>query len=207
MKLVKVGEKNIVGIASDVLRKGGVVVFPTDTAYGLGVDATNDAAVERLYELKGRERGKPIHVVVSDLEMAERYVAIDKNARLLAKTFLPGAITLILRNKDGVSRNIVSDRNTLGIRIPDNVFARALVASARVPVTATSANKSDDPAPYSIEEVKKSFGKDFKKIDLAVDAGVLPRTKPSTLVDLTTKEVQILRDGPIGREEILKVLL
>ena len=189
-----------------VLRRGGVVVFPTDTCYGLGVDATSDAAVERLYELKGRKRGKPVHVAVSGLAMAERYVMLDERARKLARAFLPGPLTLVLKERGVLARALLSGGETLGLRIPDSDFVQTLTERVGVPVTATSANKSGDPAPYSIGEVHASFSEDFERIDLVVDAGALPHTAPSTLVDLTDNQVVILREGPISRADIESVL-
>lgn len=206
MDIVEVDKNNVLAQAVKVIKRGGVVVFPTDTAYGLGVDATSDAAVMHLYTLKGRDSAKPMHVVVDSMDTAEQYVEVHDVARKLAQAYLPGALTLVLKDKGRVSQNIIGEHGTLGIRIPDNTFALELAREAGVPITATSANKSGNPATYSIEEVRKSFGGNFEKIAVVVDAGVLPQVAPSTLVDLTKEKPEILRDGPISREEILKVV-
>jgi len=147
-----------------------------------------------------------MHVVVGDINMAGKYVEITKEAQKLARAFLPGPLTLILNDKSRVSGRVVGERKTLGIRIPENDFARELVVCLQTPITATSANKSGDLAPYSIEEVHKSFGSSFGKISLVVDAGELPKVAPSTLVDLTGREPKIVRNGPISREAIFAVL-
>jgi L-threonylcarbamoyladenylate synthase len=206
MEILSEKSKSVVKKATEVLREGGVIAYPTDTAYGLGVDATNDEAISRLYKIKNREGNKPTHVVVSDIDMANHYVVFNKEARMLAKVFLPGPLTIILKNKGRVSKRIVGENGTLGIRMPNSEFIQSLVKEFRLPITTTSANKTGDPAPYSVDEIKNSFGEDFEKIDLVIDGGELKRVLPSTLVDLSRKEIKVLREGPINKEEILKVL-
>jgi len=192
--------------AVNVIKGGGIVVFPTDTAYGLGVDATNDQAVQKLYTLKERDSSKPIHIVVSDLEMAGEYVEVTGDAQKLADVFLPGPLTIILKDRGVISKKLLGEGSTLGIRIPDNKAILNLVESSGVPITATSANKSGDSNPYTIEDIKRSFGDDFNTIDYVIDGGELNKVPPSTLVDLTGHTLEILREGPITREEILKVI-
>lgn len=188
-----------------VLNSGGVVVLPTETVYTLAADATNENAVKKVFEIKGRDYKKPIHVVVSSLEQAEKYVEIDKNARLLAQKFLPGPLTLVLPKKPVKTPELLtSGLPTLGIRIPDLPLNVIVAKKLGRPYTTTSANISGGPNPYSIEEVLSQIPE--KRIDLLVDIGPLPHLLPSTLLDTTQSPPKILRQGPIPEEQIIKAL-
>lgn len=190
--------------AAEMLKSGGVIVYPTDTAYGLGANALSEEAVRKAFEVKGRDYSKPIHVVVKDLEMAQKFVEVNEIAEKLATYFLPGPLTLILPKKKIVPDLLTANLPTLGIRIPNCEVTKALSCLVDFPYTTTSANLSGNPASYSIEEVLTQL--DPKKIDLVLDAGVLPKILPSTLLDLTCTPPKILREGPVSREEIEKVL-
>ena len=153
--------------ALSVLNKGGIVLFPTDTIYGLGVDATNADAVKRLRELKGRpafaelrrgKAGKPISIMVSDMAMAEKYAVVTPLAKKLAEKFLPGKLTLVLEAKDTLSDEVTAGTGTVGIRIPDHPIALQMVKDFGKPITATSANVSDMPTMNSVPEILKQFG-------------------------------------------------
>lgn len=191
-----------------VLEAGGVVVFPTETVYSLAVDATNEAAIKTVYELKGRGFKKPLHVVVANLEMAEKYVVVNALARKLAAKFLPGPLTLVLPKKPLVLPEILTAGfPTLGIRIPNLNLALIVAKTFKKPYTTTSANLSGGPNPYSVNEVTSQFAKDKQAlIDLVVDIGELPHLLPSTLVDLISDQPKILREGPVSKEEIEEVL-
>jgi L-threonylcarbamoyladenylate synthase len=193
--------------AAEVIRSGGVVVYPTETAYGLGVDATNQAALERMYALKGMPLDKPTHIALRSMEEAARYAVVDARALALAKKFLPGPLTLVLPTRSVLPKILEeSGKGERSFRIPSHPFALKLVEMAAVPITATSANKHGSPTTYSIEEVKKSFGLDFGKIDYILDGGALPKTEPSTLVSLMGPRPHIIRQGPIKLVEILAAL-
>jgi L-threonylcarbamoyladenylate synthase len=206
MKIISEKSESAVVQAVKILKNGGLIAYPTDTVYGLGVDATSDEAAERLYSIKEREKDKPIHVVVSGVNMAKNYVSVNNDAQKIISHFLPGPLTIVLKNKGLVSKEITGENDTLGIRIPKSDFILSVVKEFGKPVTTTSANKAGGKAPHSVEEIKESFGEDFEKIDLIIDAGQLKNTPPSTLVDLSNEEVKVLREGPIIKEEILKVL-
>jgi L-threonylcarbamoyladenylate synthase len=206
MKIISEKSESIVEQAVKILKNGGIIAYPTDTVYGLGVDATNDEAVEKLYLIKKRDKDRPTHVVVSDIDMAKDYVSIDEAGQKIASHFLPGPLTIVLKNKGSVSKKIIGESNTLGIRVPKSDLILSVVKKLGRPITTTSANKAGDRAPYSVKEIKESFGENIEKIDLIIDAGQLENTLPSTLVDLSHKEVKVLREGPVSKEEILKVL-
>jgi L-threonylcarbamoyladenylate synthase len=194
--------------AVEVLKKGGVVVYPTDTAYGLAVDATNLAAVKKLYRLKGRDFKKPIHVIVPDRASLIQIASLDPQATKLIKKFWPGPLTLVLPLKaKGTSWQILSTgTKTIGVRYPDHPTALGLVKTFGKPTTTTSANISSQPNTYSITEIKKQFAKSRLKPDFYLDGGRLRITKPSTVVSLANKHVKILRQGPITEKQIKNVL-
>ncbi len=190
--------------ASGVLRSGGVIIYPTDTLYGLGADALSDEAVAKVYAIKGRDEGKPIHAVFADLAMAEEYAEMNDAARRLAEKFLPGALTLVLRKKSGIDTGIARGIETIGIRIPDNEFCLDLARTFGKPYTATSANIAGMLPQLSIEKVLEQLGGNAKGVDLAIDDGMLPMRLPTTVVNVVSGVPVILREGAISSEQILE---
>lgn len=193
--------------AAEVIKSGGVLVYPTETAYGMGVDATNPDALAKLYALKAMPPTKPTHVCLRSIAEADKYAHVDDRARKLATAFMPGPLTLVLPSR-GVLPEMLekSGVGSFGFRIPEYSVVQKLLELVGVPITATSANKHSSPTTYSVEEVKKSFGDDFTKIDYVLDAGSIPNVLPSTILSLMTPEPKILREGPISLEEIQRVL-
>jgi len=184
--------------ASAVLKKGGIIVFPTDTSYGLGVDALNAEAIAKLYALKGRNFNKPIHIIVADLVHAQKYVHVTPLATELATKHLPGALTLVLNKTELVPAILVAGGSTLGIRMPANKFCLDLAKLSGIAFTATSATISGQPDNYSIEDVITQFGAKAELVDLFIDQGVLDRTiLPSTVANLTGARINIIRQGPV----------
>lgn len=180
-----------------VLKKGGLVIFPSDTVYGLLVDATNEDAVKKLIEFKSRPKGKPISVFVTE-KMLTNLVKINSRQRRTLETLLPGPFTIILDSKHKVSKLLESEKGTLGVRVPDYEQIESLAERFGKPVTATSANISGKALHHSVDSLFKQLSTKKKKlIDLIVDAGKLPRNKPSTIVDLTTATIRVLRKGDI----------
>lgn len=192
--------------ALEVLGAGGVVLYPTDTLYGLGADAFSDEAVRRVQDIKGRAREKPIHCVAADLTMAERYAYFSEDALLLAREFWPGALTLVLGKKSAVERGIVRGRDAIGIRIPDNKFCLALARAFGKPYTTTSANQAGEESRRNVGEIIEQLGDRAANIDLIIDAGELRESKSSTVVDLSGKEPVILREGAIPAADIWEVI-
>jgi L-threonylcarbamoyladenylate synthase len=190
-----------------VLKAGGVVVVPTDTAYGLAVDATNKQAVELLYKMKGREFDKPIHVIYPSDEWLLENVKVNKTAQKLMDKFLPGPLTLILplKSEDEVLKRI-SGPLGLGVRYPKHKIILKLVSLLGRPITATSANVSGQPDTYSIVEARRQFVSSKVRPDYYLDVGRLERIKPSTVVTIDKKNVKILREGPITEKQITKAL-
>jgi len=192
--------------AARLIRKGAVVVCPTDTGYALAANALDAKAIVRVFNLKGRAYSNPIHMAVNSLEMAGRYAHISPEAEQLAHHFLPGALTLVLPKKDVVPSLLVAGRDTVGIRIPDNRAILELAAIADLPITATSANVSGQPTPYSVSELVRLLGEAGAQVALILDQGLIPSRGLSTIVDLTVSPPQLLRQGLVSWLEIRQVL-
>ena len=196
----------ILSEAAALLRSGEVIVCPTDTGYAFSANALDEAAIARVFQLKGRSFANPVHIAVPALEEAGKYVFISENARRLARAFLPGALTLVLPGKGTVPSVLVAGMSTVGIRIPGNRVILGLVELAGLPVTTTSANVSGKPTPYDIAEIRAQYGEGMEGITLVLDQGRIEPPELSTIVDLATEPPQLLRQGRIGWQEIREVL-
>jgi len=189
MKIIKVKDGSIEAVvnqAVEVLRGGGLVIYPTETVYGVGVDATNPDAVEKLLQYKARREGKPLSIAVTDQAMAERCVELTDQARQLYQRFLPGPYTIVSAGKGEVAAGVESEFGTLGIRIPDYPLVLQLVGQLGKPITATSANASGKKRPYSVKDIFDHLSDKQKKlVDLVIDAGELPNNEPSIVIDTT----------------------
>ena len=187
--------------AASVLRQGGIVLFPTDTLYGLAVDATNPKAVHELRALKGREPHKPLSVIVSDLASMKRYAVVTKEAEALAERFLPGPLTLVLRATKAMPVTCTFE-GTIGMRIPDEAFCLALAREFGKPFTATSANKSGLESLGTVDQIIEQLAGTFPGIALAIDGGEKSGTMASTIVRLTSDTPEVLREGVLTREDV-----
>lgn len=197
MQILKTSTKDAVSSAVQALAKGDLVIYPTETCYGIAVDATNEIAVTKLLAYKG-DRHRQVAVAVADRHMAEQYVNINEIADNLYTHFLPGPITVISDSKHIVDRRLESASGTLGVRIPKHDFALALIKVYGKPITATSANTSGKKEPYSIEDWQKYTTVDKQAmVTLFLDGGKLANRPTSTVVDTTLNDPQILRQGEI----------
>lgn len=183
---------------------GGLIIYPTDTAYGLGANALDEMAVKKVYDVKGRDFSKPTHVVVTDWKMINQLTFTNKASKLLYEKFLPGLLTIILPKKKIVPDTLTSGFPTIGVRIPNNQVTKALSNHLSFPYTTPSANKSGGKTPYSVEEVAKEL--ELEKIDLILDAGKLPTVLPSTMIDLSVSPPKLFREGQIKKVELEKIL-
>ncbi len=198
MKIITLADKKVIREVIFTIKHGGLVISPSDTVYGLLVDATNEKAVEKLIEFKSRPPGKAISVFVSDYSMMKEYVEIEPEQQSMLNKLLPGPFTVILQSKHKLSKLLESEKGTLGIRIPDYEFITNLVKKFGKPITATSANMSGRSPHYQIDSLFSKLPKSkIVLIDLVIDAGKLPHNKPSTVIDLTTPTVKMLRQGDI----------
>lgn len=204
MKIIKIDLNNIVKTdireIAEAIKNGQVVAMPFDTSYGLAVDATNPEAVERLYRVKERDRGKPISVVVRDFAMLEEMAVIaSENVKELALKYLPGKVTFVFeaRENAAIDQNLLGGKKQLGIRIPNFKLINDVAWEIGVPFTATSANIAGESACMSAGEVLMQFeGKEYTP-DLLVDSGKLPNSESSTVADLSVFPPLILRQGAV----------
>ena len=186
----------------EVLQTGGLVAFPTDTVYGVGALAFDGKAVESIYVAKDRSVEKAIPILISEPGDLERVgMDIPETARKLAAQFWPGPLTVLVPKHVDLPES-VSANSTVGVRVPDHDVTRALLRAAG-PLAVTSANISGRQSPVTAQEVYKQSG---GRIALVIDGGKTPGGVPSTLVDCTGEEINILREGPISLEELLSAL-
>jgi L-threonylcarbamoyladenylate synthase len=198
-------EKNVIDHAATLLRRGKLVAFPTETVYGLGADATSDAAVAAIYAAKGRPRFNPLIVHVQTTRDARRLVRFDGRALALAKAFWPGPLTIVLpRRRDcPVSWLASAGLPSLAIRVPDHPVALALLRACGKPVVAPSANRSGRVSPTSAAHVRRDLG---RRVALVIDGGPCRVGVESTVVDLTSPKPALLRPGGIAKSAIERVL-
>lgn len=174
----------------DVIRTGEILVYPTDTLYGFGVDARNISAVERLSVLK--ERNGPWSLLVTDMEMLERYAEIPDDKRSFVVSHVPGKVTLILRaKKSDLSPDVLGENRTIGVRIPNHPYPIHLTARLRFPITTTSVNRTGQPPLNNPDTIVRVFG---DEIALIADGGTLPPSTGSRVYDLSADEITLLRD-------------
>lgn len=184
------------------LESGRVVAFPTDTVYGLGCLVHSSAAIDRLYQVKERDTGKAIAVLIGDIDHLPRVTGgLSGAAQRLAAHFWPGALTLVVPRNPDLPGNL-SPLPTIGIRMPNHSFALALLKKTG-PLAVTSANLSGLPSPVTAQEVLEQLQ---ERVDLVIDGGACPGGIPSTVVDCTGAEPRILREGALTREMLRRVL-
>lgn len=180
--------------AADVIARGGLVIIPTDTVYGVAADAANKKALDKLYEIKKRPKDKPFALLIAEKERVEEFARdIPIAAYKLMRKFWPGPLTILLKAKD---------QGKVGLRMPDNPVALEIIFQAKTALACPSANISDKPAPVDFEEAIKDLD---GLVDLAIDAGSAKLGVESTVVDLTSEPLRIARSGAIKDEEVLAV--
>lgn len=199
IKTLKTEYEDAVNNAVAVLRNGGLVIYPTETCYGVAVMASNSLAVKKLLTYKRRPEGKPISIAVADMKMAEKYVVLNDTAKDIYTKFLPGPVTVISESKQVVAEGLASEFGGLGIRIPDYDIATEIIKGLGEAITATSANSSGRKTPYTVQDVLDNLNcKQKKLVDLILDAGELPHNPPSTVIDTTREDLKVLRFGDVN---------
>ena len=193
MKIFKMNGDNpdmdLISEVIDIMAKGGVILYPTDTVYGLGANIFNNDAVQRIYEIKKRDPSKPLSVLVQDTESLELIADLNRNSREIVNKWLPGPFTFILNKKKIVSP-YVSASAKVGVRIPDYKIARAL--ASLFPITTTSANITNECTLSNPQDILKQIG---DTVDLVIDVGDLDKAKPSTVIDLSSSKPTLVRNG------------
>ncbi len=188
----------------EILQGGGVIAYPTDTFYGLGANCFLEKAIQRIYRLKRREPSKPLSALVSNRNMVHSLaVEIPSLFWVLADQFWPGPLTLVLKASSDLPEEMLGPGESVGIRLPDLAWLRALIDKAKFPITATSANISGEREIEDPRKIKDIFS---GIVDLIVDGGKTRGILPSTVVDLSSSRPQILREGAVLRSELEKYL-
>ena len=187
-----------------ILDRGGVIAFPTQSLYGLGTDAFNKVAVDRVFTIKQRALGNPLLVLVSNRDAVWEVAAEVPSAALtLMDRFWPGRVTIILKAHSRLPDNLIAGSGRIGVRVSGHPVARTLVAMFGKPITGTSANISGHPGCYRIEDLDRRVA---AQLDMILDAGPLSGGRGSTVVDVTGHRPVIVREGAISRQEILAAL-
>lgn len=190
---------------ANIIKDGGIVIFPTETVYGIGVNGLKETAIKKLYEVKQRPINKPISLLVNSIEMIEKVAKdITEIEYDLIKKFLPGPLTIVLKKKDIVPDIVTAGFDTVGIRMPENEIAQKLVEYAGVPIATPSANISGKPSGTNLKEIMKDFN---NKVDYFIDGGVSKIGVASTIVQVINGNPYILRKGKISEEQIMEQIL
>lgn len=197
-------DPDIIQAAVQVVRKGGIIAFPTSTLYGLGADANNLQAVERIFKIKGRQPHRPLLILIKDKACLPELVReIPPKALILMEAFWPGGITVVLHASERVSTRLTGNTGKIGVRVPKHPVAAAIVSQLEGPMTGTSANLSGRGGCSDISCLEKQVS---AHLDGVVDAGPLQGGRGSTVIDVTIDPPQILREGTISERQILSVL-
>ncbi len=189
---------------AEVIKAGGIVVFPTETVYGLGADATNSEAVKKIFEAKGRPQDNPLIVHFADFADCYEYVGeVTESANKIAGKFMPGPVTVIVNSSDRLSPLVTAGLSSVAVRVPGNEYAREFIKRTGLPVAAPSANISGKPSPtkpeYAIEDMQG-------RADVILCGGMCDYGVESTVVDCTSEKVKILRPGAVTAEDLMMIV-
>ena len=190
-------------LAIAILKKGGIVAFPTDTVYGLGADPLNEQAVDRIYKVKKRPPNLPLPLLLAEKsDLLKVASVVPEIAWQLVERFLPGGLTLVLRKSSWVPGSVTAGGDTVAVRIPDHPVPIALIRGLGTPIVGTSANISGRPSPVTAEQVREQLG---DKVDFIIDGGRCPGGTESTVLDVSSKVPALIREGGIPRAELAKL--
>lgn len=195
-------EVEVIEQAAKFVEAGKIIVYPTDTIYGVGTNALNSAAVLRVFEVKRRPLGNPLPVAVDDVEMAESLAVVTEEARMLMDAFWPGALTLVLPKREIVPDAVTAGRLGLALRAPNHQVPLKIVEKSGLPLIATSANIHGSASCRSAQEAAGQIG---AHVDLVLDGGPTAG-RASTVLDLTGTRLRVLREGPVTRMMLRRVL-
>lgn len=190
-------------LAISILKKGGIVAFPTDTVYGLGADPLNAQAVDRIYKVKRRPHNLPLPLLLAEKsDLLKVAIVMPEIAWQLAERFLPGGLTLVLKKSPWVPGSVTAGGDTIAVRIPNHPVPIALIRGLGTPIVGTSANLSGRPSPVAAKEVREQLG---DEVDLIIDGGRCPSGTESTVLDISGKVPTLIREGAIPEAEIAKI--
>lgn len=188
------------------LRAGKVIVYPTDTLYGLGCDALNEAAVQKINAIKKRKELKPLSVIVKDVEEIKKYAFLSAKNKTILENLLPGAFTFILPGVKKIPALVVGGGNNLGIRIPDSLVTQKLAEKFENPIITTSVNIEGEEAMNDPFKIVDEFKAQFHSPDLVLDGGKIENPHPSVIIDISEKNPRIVRTGTMNVSETLGLL-
>ena len=201
MTVLKATKTNIM-TAAQIVRRGGLVVYPTETVYGLGCDPLNVQAVKRILDVKG-DRKKPLPVLAASLVDADKVAFVSPNGKKLAAKFWPGHLTMVFPKKPALPDLVTFGWDSVGLRIPDNDIALQLISLSGGLLIGSSANRTGEEPARSVQEIS---GELKELVDVVLDGGPAGQGRPSTVVYLTSEKPRILREGPISLKAILTTL-
>lgn len=197
-------DKAIITRAARIVQAGGLVLFPTTGLYGLGTDAMQPAAVQKIFDLKKRPPEKPVLILIDRVEALDRLVnTVPESALKIINAFWPGLVTMVFQARENLPDVLTAGTGKIGVRLPLHPVAKALVGMAGVPVTGTSANLSGQPGAAEVTEIDPAV---TEGVDMVMDAGALMGGIGSTVVDVTTTPPRVLREGAVSAEQINAVL-
>jgi len=194
-------DPKIISTAARAIKEGLVIVYPTETVYGIGTNALDPKSVLKIFRIKERPLDKALPIAVSGPKMAEKLAFLTEEARKLVREFWPGPLTIILKKKGLIPMEVTGDSESVGLRAPGHAVPLSIMKMTDLPLIATSANKHNQPSPETADEALTQIG----EVDLVLDAGKV-KGVPSTVIDLTKRPPVIIRDGPIPRTRIEKIL-
>ena len=201
MTLLKATKNNTM-VAARIVKRGGLVVYPTETVYGLGCDPLNVQAVKRILDVKG-DRKKPLPILAASIADANKVAFVSLDGKRLAAKFWPGPLTMVFPKKPALSDVVTFGWNSVGLRIPDNHVALRLTRLSGGLLIGSSANRTGEEPPRSFQEISEELK---GMVDVVLDGGAAAQGKPSTVADLTSEKLRILREGPISLKELLDAL-
>lgn len=189
-------------VAVQALQQGQTIAYPTETSYGFGCDVTNHEAVHKIFQIKGREAGKPMLMVVANLEQIKPYIVWDERLELINKKYWPGPLTVVVpaRLPIALAHGIVSADGWIAFRVTSNAIAKELAETLGKPLVSTSANVAGEPPLYSATDIVTKFSTQREQPDILIDAGDLPKVLPSTIIKLAPGRIEIIRQGTITVE-------
>lgn len=191
-----------------LLKDGGVIAHPADTCFGLAADLMNENAVKKLQQIKGRDAGKPMSIMLPAYMKAEigNYAKLNDFSKMVCDALLPGPVTIILPKGPKIPKYYFPEVDTVGIRIPYHLFTEDLLTQFRGPLVTTSANLSSEPVCCNQQEIREAFAKSKFKPDLLIEGDIQHDCMPSTVIKVERKEITILREGPLNKEELEAIL-
>lgn len=201
MKILKINpfepEKEILDKAVSALKEGLVIAHETDTCYGFAVDPFNEKVLQRLYLLKKSDFRKPVSLILGDKMMISQIALENDLSKKLTAQYWPGALTIVLKKRKNCPKFLNPNSDTIGIRMPNDKVCLELCSKFGGFLTSTSANISGKPQAYSVNDIEKQFRDESRKPDLLLDSGELPKRAPSTVVDVSSGEIKVIRQGEV----------